>query len=420
MANKISVLIDVAVDGANRSLASFKKSIQDADGAAGKMKAGIGGAFDSIKANAGALAMAGGAAMVAFGAKAVVAFQDTALAAGKLRDSLGVTAEEASRLMEVAEDLGIGTATLEKSIGIMNRTATNTPGHFAAIGAELVKNVDGTTNVNETFLSTIDALNRIPDASQRAAAAQKVFGRGWMEMAELIGLGAEGVREALDSVEGGKIIDDSEVDDAREFRDTLDTLKGSAEELSVAFGGPLVRGLTTAMNAALGFQNAVKGIDESLGPVDNALVDVIGTSWKYLNPVGQAITLGKELAGTNEDVADTTDETTDALEDNTVEVEGNTQALQQRVAALEKSEEAERGAQSASLSYRQQVADTTAAVQEATLKQLDATLTDEQRAQAARDAEAAVLAQADAAVKYAEEQAAANGETFSAKVKTQI
>ena len=76
---KIDVIIDVVVDRANQSLGSFKRSIQDADGAAGKFKAGVGGAFDAIKANAGNLAMVGGAALIAFGTKAVGAFQDTAL-----------------------------------------------------------------------------------------------------------------------------------------------------------------------------------------------------------------------------------------------------------------------------------------------------------------------------------------------------
>jgi hypothetical protein len=46
MANsKISVVIDVAVDKANRSLQSFKQSINDADGATGKFKAGASQAF---------------------------------------------------------------------------------------------------------------------------------------------------------------------------------------------------------------------------------------------------------------------------------------------------------------------------------------------------------------------------------------
>lgn len=305
MANKISVLIDVTVDKANRSIDSFRKAINDADGAAGKFKAGASQAFAGIKANAGEFALAAGAAMVAFGAKSVAAFNDTALAAGKMRDSLGVTAEEASRLIEVSEDLSIGADTLERSIGIMNHTATNTPGHFAAIGAELVKNADGTTNVNETFLSTIDALNKIPDASARAAAAQKVFGRGWMEMSELIGLGADGVRQALDSVEAGKVIDDSEVARARKYRDTLDELKGTVEELQITVGGVLVPALTDAAESLLTFKSAAEDVADFIpGPLKTALgvlADQVERSmqpWKYYTDVKNVLTDTTETVGT--------------------------------------------------------------------------------------------------------------------------
>jgi hypothetical protein len=174
---------------------------------------------------------------VAFGAKSVAAFNDTALAAGKMRDSLGVTAEEASRLIEVSEDLGIGADTLEKSIGIMNRTATNTPGHFAAIGAELVKNADGTTNVNETFLATIDALNKIPDASQRAAAAQKVFGRGVDGDVRADRHGRRGCPQGARVRRGRQDHRRPRSRAARKYRDTIDELKGTVEELQIEIGG---------------------------------------------------------------------------------------------------------------------------------------------------------------------------------------
>ncbi len=186
----------------------------------------------------------------------------------------------------------------------MNRTATNTPGHFAAIGAELVKNADGTTNVNETFLSTIDALNKIPDASARASAAQKVFGRGWMEMAELIELGADGVRSALASVEDGKIIDDSEVERARKFRDSLDALKGTVEELQIEIGSGLVPVLTDVIDSvvrtkdAVGdLTDAVPGLGKAFGVVSDQLARVV--FWpKYILDAKDALTDTTDTVGT--------------------------------------------------------------------------------------------------------------------------
>jgi hypothetical protein len=243
---KIRVVIDVVADNASRSLKNFRTEVGNAEGAMGKLKAGGTSAMAGLQAAAGGLAIAGGAALVTFGAKAVSEFQDVALGAGELRDSLGLTAEEASRLQEVAGDLGISTQALQANLGRMNRTAADSPEKFDAIGAAIERNRDGTVNVNETFLNTIDALNRIPDATKRAARAQEIFGRSWMDVAELVGLGADGVREAMAGIEDAKVIDDEEIAKARRFRDALDGLKGVAESLSIEVGETLVPVLSDA------------------------------------------------------------------------------------------------------------------------------------------------------------------------------
>jgi hypothetical protein len=360
VASKISVIIDVAVDKANSSLQGFKKSIQDADGAAGKFKAGAGAAMDSVKANAGNLAMAGGAALVTFGVKAVGAFQETALAAGEMRDALGLTAEEASQYIEVADDLGIGSEKLEKAIGRMNVTAGKTPEAFAAIGAELVKNADGTTNVNKTFQSTVDALNRIPDATDRAAAASRIFGRGWQDMAELIEMGGQGIQEALDAVEGGKVIDDKEVERARKFRDTLDTLKGTVEELTVEVGGSLVPVLTDLGDAIISIKGAADslpdfGSEDSFGgsiynaarnavdPV-HALQDGIETLGEVFGNNTDEVTASETAWGDFFDqidaVSSATDDATSSTDAGTTAYAANRQELEQSIYLHEREEDA--------------------------------------------------------------------------------
>jgi hypothetical protein len=230
------------------------------------------------------LAAGAGTALVAFGAQAVAQFQEVALGAGKLRDSLGLTAEEASRLQEVGADLGVSTSALEANLGRMNRTAASSPEKFDAIGAAIARNEDGTTNVNETFLNTIDALNKIPDASKRAQKAQEIFGRSWMDVAELVGLGADGVREAMASVEDAKVIDDAEIEKARKFRDAMDGLKGVVESLSIELGGSLVPALSEAAETLTRFSQIASTLKlpkiaewaTKLGPlgVANKLIDV--------------------------------------------------------------------------------------------------------------------------------------------------
>jgi hypothetical protein len=278
---KIKVVIDVVADSASKSLSKFRTDVAAADTSVGKFKAGGAAAFDAVKANVGALAFAGGAALVTFGVKAVGAFNETAIGAGQLRDALGVTAEEASRLQEVAGDLGIGVEAVEKTIGRMNREVANSPQLFDDIGAAIARNEDGTTNVTETFLNTIDALNRIPDAAERAARAQEIFGKSWMDVAELVELGADDVRAALDGVEGGKIIDDKEVDRARKFRDTLDNLKGVAEELAVEVGGSLTEALNDVSPALIVAADATGKLARGLGGLFG-LAETAGTKLGHI------------------------------------------------------------------------------------------------------------------------------------------
>ena len=301
MANKISVLIDVAVDNANRSLKSFRQSIADADGAAGKFKAGISGAFSAVQANAGNLAMAGAAALIGFGTKAVGAFQETALEAGKLRDSLGLTAEQASKFMEVAGDLGIEVGTFEASIGKMNQTAARSPQLFDDIGASLVKNADGTDNVEQNFLNVIDALNAMPSANARADAAQRIFGKNWREISEMIGRGSGELKRNLEQVGDAKIINDDEVDKARKFRDVMDELSDVGEELMLSVGEPLVAALTDVAEAAgtvADVATAVTNVDmpgwldaiidkaeEALNPLSR--LEQVWQDWKDLGPLDE-------------------------------------------------------------------------------------------------------------------------------------
>jgi hypothetical protein len=279
VSNKISVIIDVAVDKANAGLKGFKKSIDDASGAAGKFKAGASSAMSSVQANAGNLAMAGGAALVAFGAKAVASFQNTAIAAGKMADALGLPVETASRLIEVAGDLGIEAATLQSSIGKMNVTAGKTPGVFDDIGASIVRNKDGTMDVNATFLATVDALNAIPDAGDRAAASQQIFGKGYKEIAELVTQGSDQITASMAKVSDAKIIDEDEVRKARDLRAAQDELSDAIEDIGLAVGEMLVPALTDMAESFTGVYEVAKKLK---------VLDVASFIQKWLTPVNMA------------------------------------------------------------------------------------------------------------------------------------
>jgi hypothetical protein len=218
----------------------------------GQFSGAAASAFDAVTAGGAAMGVGLFAGLAAGIGKAITDFQNVALGAGELRDALGVTADEASRLQEVAGDLGIGVGPLESALARMNTTAGKTPGKFKEIGAAIALGPGGTTDVTATFLNVIGALNAIPDAADRAAAGAKIFGKGWTNMAELVDLGAQGVTDALASVESGKLVLDPQIAEARELRDSLDELKGQFESLELEVGKgslPLLKALATGFTA---------------------------------------------------------------------------------------------------------------------------------------------------------------------------
>jgi hypothetical protein len=440
MSNRISVLIDIAVDGANRSLSSFKQSIQDADGAAAKMKAGIGGAFDSIKANAGNLAMAGGAALVAFGAKAVSQFQEVALESGRMSDALRIPVDSMSRLIEVAGDVGVEAGTLETAIGKMNTTAGKTPGYFDEIGASLVRNKDGTLDVQGTFLKTVDALNAMPDAGQRAAAAQKIFGKGWKDMAELIGQGSDTITKSMADVAEGQAISEEEVKKARDYKAAMENLKDAMDNVVLTVGEALVPVLTDMANAVGTVESAVEKLPDP-GSEDSFWGGIYNAARNAIDPIHAATDALDHLSSETDDATeavkghveaalgatDATEDGTAATEESTAATQEATRAVDDQVAALEAARRAQEAKNQAvleslnsDLAYRNQVAETTATLNEYQLVEDDASTAIDEHAQAARDAEAAVMAQAAAAVKLAEDQALANGVTLTAEEKARI
>ena len=95
--DRLRLILDVDNRGGVGGIKSFGASVREADGFTGKLKAGWASASESIKANASMLALAGGAALIAFATKAVAAFESVAKAAVDLGKQTGLSTEEASR-----------------------------------------------------------------------------------------------------------------------------------------------------------------------------------------------------------------------------------------------------------------------------------------------------------------------------------
>ncbi len=331
MANKISVIIDVAVDKGVTSLKKFRSAIGEAETASGKMRAGFDVAKESIVANAANIAMAAGGALIAFGVKSVQAFQDTALAAGKFSDATGLAVDEASRFIEVAGDIGIEAGTVEAALGKMNKTLGGSPELFAELGVEIAKTGTGATDVNGTFLNVVDRLNAIEDPAERARVASQLLGKGWQGMAELIGQGSAELKASLAGVADAQVIDPDELKKAREFRDRMDDLNDRLQAVMMTVGEELVPALSDAAET-------IGTVTDALQAASSAAEDLTGTDlagWaqKLTSPVDvatSAMDLFTDAIGSNVSATDgigyAWDYFTGNLEDGTTTIGYGTEA----------------------------------------------------------------------------------------------
>lgn len=204
------------------------------------------------KVGAGAIAVSAivGTALI----KAAGSFEDLALKAGQMSDATGLSVDQASRWIEVSGDMGIGADTIESALGKMNKTLGNSPEKFDELGIHIATTKTGVEDVNGTFLNTIDRLNQIEDPAARAAAAAGIFGKGWQGSAELLKLSTDDIKTQLQSVSDQKVINEGELQKAKDYRHDLDTLKDSAESLALAIGqgaAPAIGAIASAVGTAV-------------------------------------------------------------------------------------------------------------------------------------------------------------------------
>jgi len=151
MAINIPIITEFADQGlksAQGAFQNFRREVANAEGAIGKFKAGTGAAFDAVKANAGAFAIAGGAAIAAFGAKAISAASDFEESTAKISQIFGNAsdavfdfAEDAAQALGQSKQSVLDAAgifgTFGKAAGLAGKDLSTFSNDFTALASDL-------------------------------------------------------------------------------------------------------------------------------------------------------------------------------------------------------------------------------------------------------------------------------------------
>lgn len=292
---RIRLVFDVDNNGALSGFAGFKRSIAEADGFTGKFKAGLGSLKDGFSQfiTSGAGMATAGTAVAAGLFKATTAALDLELEVGRLADATGLSTEAASRWVEVAKDIGLGADKVAGLIEKLTKNLGSSPEKFAAFGVEIQRTNDGAVDMNATLLAAVDVLNKITDPTKRAALAQQLFGKSWADASELITMGADNLKNRLNEVSGAKIMSPEQIQQARDFRDSMDKLKDVAEEVMLQVGKALIPVLTDLGDVLGTVTDVAGGLDDALGTVTGGAIglgDVLATAvLGPIYPLGKAI-----------------------------------------------------------------------------------------------------------------------------------
>ncbi|MDQ3756502.1 MAG: hypothetical protein M3394_01470, partial [Actinomycetota bacterium] len=222
-----------------------------AESALARITSGAGTAGSALQTGLAGGAVAGAAGLAALAVKGVSSFVSLASEVRNFARASGASAEEASRWVAVADDMGIESEKLSSSLFKLGKTVGADEEALRKHGIELARNEDGTVNLTETMLNVADAFAGTTDPAKRAEIATAAFGKSGKDLIPILEQGREGLKAFFEGAEGDRqILSQEDLDSAREYELALDNLGDAIGGLERGLGKTLVPLLADAANAA--------------------------------------------------------------------------------------------------------------------------------------------------------------------------
>lgn len=254
---------------------------------------GLGGALDSLggaeqaleglsaKAVVAAGAVAAlGAVVVKLGADSVSTFVSAADEVSRLKDALGATGEQASKVYGILKLTDVTTSQASVAFATLAKNVGTNEKNLVKYGVVIAKNRDGTTDMATTLLNVASAFQATEDPARRAALGQAAFGEQWRNLVPILERGRAELAAASDALSAG--ISDTDIRRAEQFKESLAELRKQYQGAKIEFGRPLTIGATQA----LGFFNTTAQFTKNLVTGDlSGAFDVMSGRGERVNGV---------------------------------------------------------------------------------------------------------------------------------------
>lgn len=183
---------------------------------------------------------------------------DYAKSVRDLSQNLNITTEEASRLIQIADDYGVSVDQISRSLEMMTKNG-------------VAPSVEKLAELSDKFLAT-------QDPTERAAMATKLFGKSWADLTPILLLGGDALRKQADGVNSALVLTEKQVQAARDLEIQQDNLNDQWAVLSTMMGNRAI----PAMTGFLGVTNALieqmqkKGVAKGIGELERAILIAAG------------------------------------------------------------------------------------------------------------------------------------------------
>lgn len=172
----------------------------------------------------------------------------------------GIAVESLSALSKLAKKSGTDLTGFESSIKRMQKSivgAADDMGQGAAALAELGLSAEALKGLGaeEQFMRIAGQIAQIPDATERAGAALKIFGKSGTDLLPMFEQGGQAVRDFIDEAKrAGTVMSGEDAKSAKELQDSLAGVKGQFTALTNAIGAgaaPAIKAAADAFKGAL-------------------------------------------------------------------------------------------------------------------------------------------------------------------------
>lgn len=232
--------------------------------------------------------------------------------------SLGASADETSRLIQVSDDVRVSYETLQIAMKEAQKNGID-------------PSIDGLARLSDQYLALAPGVERTQFLLDK-------FGKSGLEMGKLMEKGGEGIRSASKAVSENLIMTEEGIQKTDDYQMKLDDLSDSWDGLSMAVGGVALEPVTNALeniNSILVqgskvFQDAGKAI-EDFTEKNKTAGKVLTGLWGFLKDMNPILHLFDD---NSQDATQSTDEFSGVLETNASALYDNKEAIKNAEGAL--------------------------------------------------------------------------------------